>query len=78
MANVNVESQINLAEVVPNNERKFGSATAYYPCKVKMQDGTVKVALFTENEIKLCIERAERNPEDIPQANSIWEAIFGA
>lgn len=77
MSKVDVDSIINMNEVVDNKERKFGSALQYYPAKVKTKTGESKVALFTDNELKIAMERAEINPEDIPQSSSIWDAIFG-
>lgn len=57
-----MESIIILEEKVDNKERKFGSNTEYFPCLI----GEEK-ALFTENELKIAIERAKINMEDFEE-----------
>jgi hypothetical protein len=69
------DSKILMHEVVNNTERKFGEALEYFPVEVENKDGQTVWAMFTENEIKNAIERAEKNKEDIPK--SLWEKIFG-
>ena len=75
---VKLDSVIDKRERVSNSERKFGSAKEYYPCKVILEDGTETVAMFTENEMHWAIDRANKNPEDVPTGStSLWGMIFG-
>lgn len=71
-----MDSIIELKEVVDNHDRRFGSNTEYFPCKIVLIDGTIKNALFTQSMIDNAISRAERNPEDIPQDMSFWASLF--
>lgn len=70
-----MKSKIYLNEVVPNKDRRFGSATDYYPVKVVTEGGDIEYALFTINQIEEAIERASYNKEDLPE-KSIYELIF--
>jgi len=67
-----MESTIKMNEIVFNSERRFGSAKEYYPALVEGSNGNKKPALFTEDQILLAMERAERNPEDIPKDQTFW------
>lgn len=71
-----MKSKIILTEEVDNKDRKFGSSQTYYPVHIITESGTEINALFTDDQIATAIQRALRNPEDIPE-DSIWEAIFG-
>ena len=62
-----MKSKILMKEKVKNKERKFGSNLEYYPCKIVFENGDEIPALFTENQIKIAILRAENNLEDIPE-----------
>lgn len=57
---------IDLNIVVDNKSRKFGSATSYIVGYVRDHEGNVLGALFTDKEIKNALERAGKNPEDVP------------
>ena len=70
-----MKSKIYLNEMVDNKERRFGSATDYYPIKVVTTNGDIKYALFTINQIEEAIERASYNEEDLPE-KSFYEIIF--
>lgn len=72
-----IRSFIDKSEVVPNQNRKFGSSLEYYPCYVKRLDGTVVPALFTAAAIHEAVERAAKNPEDISERASWLDRIFG-
>ncbi len=65
-----MKSQIYLKEELQNKERKFGSNLNYYPAKVHLVDGKEMSALFTLDQIKDAMERAMRNPEDLPKEHS--------
>ena len=70
-----MKSKIFIEEKVDNKEMKFGETTEYFPARVEYSDSDIKNALFTENEIKVAIERANKNPEDVPE-KTIWEALI--
>lgn len=71
-----MKGKVYLEESVDNQDRKFGSALEYFPCYVVDEDGNNIPALFTEDQIATAIQRAHRNPEDIPE-KSFLERIFG-
>jgi len=70
-----MKSKIYLNEIVFNKDRKLGSVTDYYPVKVVTENGDIKYALFTINQIEKAIERASYNEEDLPE-KSFYELIF--
>lgn len=45
-----------------NTKRRFGEAGCYVFARI---DG--KPALFTEDQIKVALDRAKRQPEDLPR-----------
>lgn len=65
-----MSNSISSTNVVWNHQRKFGSALSYVLCKI---DG--KPALFTKKQLRIAVERASKNPEDLPK--SFWEKMFG-
>lgn len=50
-----------------NTQRKFGEANCYIHAKIEGRD-----ALFTEDQVKVAVERARRQPEDIPRPLRPW------
>ncbi len=74
---ISIDSKIKLSEKVKNRERRFGSWTHYYPVIIESADGTRTPALFTDHQIHEAIERAAKNPEDIPRAGGLWDLLFG-
>lgn len=60
-----IKSTLIMNEMVENTERKFGSNEAYFPCYVETPEDVLVAALFTEDQIRIAIQRAERNTEDI-------------
>lgn len=62
-----VDSRLIMAEEVENRERRFGSNLSYYPAFIKAVSGQEVPALFTADQLNDAIERAARNPEDIPE-----------
>ena len=61
-----MRSRIDLEEKVENKDRRFGSATEYYPATVII--GRLhRPALFTPRQIGEALERAKSNPEDVPK-----------
>jgi len=70
-----MKSIIHLTESVVNKDKKFAANDTYYPCRVEFNDGLVGNALFTKNQIEVAIERASKNPEDIPE-KTFWESLI--
>ena len=62
-----VDSRIKMEEEVDNKGRSFGSCSSYYPAYVVMVDGKEVPALFTIDQLNNAMERANRNPEDMPK-----------
>lgn len=56
-------------EAVPNSKRKTNGAKVYYPVLL-VSDSSFKPALFSINQILVAQQRAELQPEDVPQ---FWE-----
>jgi len=52
--------------LVENKDKKFGAAHEYYAVWVQNTKGKEYPLLFTERELRVAIDRAEKNPEDIP------------
>lgn len=71
-----MKSKIDLTEKVKNKDRRFGSAAEYFPVMVHTEIGDQKEALFTADQIRVAVDRAKENPEDLPRKS--WLAwIFG-
>jgi hypothetical protein len=71
-----MKSKIYLTEKVKNKDRRFGSALEYITAWVVYPDGTEKPALFTMSPINEAIDRADDNPEDIPERRSLLSKLF--
>ena len=62
-----------------NQKRKFGSSDSYYVGYVKIE-GNVDLSpiIFTADELHNVIDRAIKNPEDMPKRRkSFLEWLFG-
>lgn len=62
-----IESKIDMSEEVLNKDRTFGSNTCYYPAYIVISEGKEVPALFTMAQLNIAMERANRNPEDMPK-----------
>lgn len=71
-----MNSEIRMDEILINKKRKFGGAKYYYPCTIIDENGVNHDALFTKNQLKVAMKRAGRNPEDIPEKESLWNRLF--
>lgn len=71
-----IRSQILMPEAVENTARRFGSAQRYYPAYIR-RAGKWEPAAFTYNELHSAIERAAKNPEDIPPRSDWLRRLFG-
>lgn len=54
-------------QLVENKDRRFGANNEYYAVWVENTKGKEYPLLFTEREVRVATERAQKNPEDIPQ-----------
>lgn len=72
-----IKSRIYISEAVDNRQHRFGQTTEYFPVVVVWEGGDEAPALFTRHQILEAVERARANPEDIPEAKSLWDVIFG-
>ncbi len=74
-----VESKIKLEEKVGNDQRRFGESIDYFPVYIISDANPPVPALFTGNQMKVAIQRAKKNMEDVPKKEgSGWlHAIFG-
>lgn len=52
--------------LVENKDKKFGAADQYFAVWVENSKGKEFPLLFTEREINIAIDRANKNPEDVP------------
>lgn len=61
---------------VENTERAFGSADVYIAVQVEDADGTnERCLLFTEKELAVAQERADKNKEDLTTKSFITNLI---
>ena len=73
------KSRIYIAEQIKNKQRKFGSINQYYPVIIFDENDKEQPALFTKNEIKIAVGRAQQNVEDVTteKNKSFWGFLFG-
>lgn len=72
-----MKSKVYLNEEVKNKGKHSAAAETYFPCKIIRSDGKVDQALFTKGQLLVAINRAARNPEDMPEPTwlekvSVW------
>lgn len=72
-----IDSKIILEERVPNTDRRFGAQAEYYPVYIEVEDGSLKPALFTKDQISVAMQRATLNTEDVPKRKTFLSFIFG-
>jgi hypothetical protein len=73
-----IEGRIYLAETVENKARKFGSWKNYVAAIVVDEEGNEHPALFTRHAIERAVDRAKKNPEDLPEATGgLFDWLFG-
>lgn len=69
-----MDSRIEMTDEVENKSRKFGSNLTYFPCYIVTKSGEKIEALFTHDQMETAIERAQSNPEDMPEE---YTGLFG-
>lgn len=74
-----IESEIKLEEKVDNDGRVFGSAREYFPCYITSENSEPVPALLTKSQIRVAIERAKKNMEDVPEKDGggFFSFLFG-
>jgi len=71
-----MRSRLDLSEKVENKDRRFGAATEYYPAVI-VHGSRQMPALFTPADISQAMQRADANPEDMPELRrSFWHRII--
>lgn len=70
-----MKSKIYADEVVKNKQSKTSSKGQYYPCAV-IAGSITHNALFTRHQLDTAIERARKNPEDVPAEQSLWTKLW--
>ena len=61
--------------VIENKNPHWKANANYIPMLFETKEGDQFNALFTENDIKRAVKRANKNPEDCPK-QSFWDKIF--
>ena len=56
---------------VENKLKHFAANSTYNHIRAQFPNGEEKSLLFTDNEIKKALERANKNPEDLPKVSWI-------
>lgn len=64
----------DIQEVV-NSKPHWAAATKYNHIRVQFPDGAEKHLLFTDREIKIALNRAAKNPEDLPEVSWLRDLI---
>jgi hypothetical protein len=74
-----MKSEIYLSDKVKNKDRHPAANPYYYPINVVFPSGEQRVGMFTLHDIQEAIQRAQKNPEDIPQGTTkgFWAKVFG-
>lgn len=71
-----MNSRIYLSDKAPNRDRRFGAATEYYPAVI-VHGSRQMPALFTPADISRAMQRADANPEDMPELRrTLWRRIL--
>lgn len=65
-----MKSRIYINDAVKNQDKEVMAADQYFPCIIVI-NGYDKAALFTRSQIRVAIDRARKNPEDIPKESFI-------
>ena len=59
--------------LVENQNARFGAADEYFAIRVQFADQTESTLFFTWNEIEVALDRAQKNNEDVPKADSLTD-----
>lgn len=72
-----MKSVIWLSEKIENLKRRFGSQLYYYPCKIVFSNGKELNALFTRNQLKIAVQRSNKNLEDLDNSKELIKEYLG-
>lgn len=70
-----MKKRIGDMNLVPNTERKFGSADSYYHVRVQFAGNVEKHLLLTEHEVTEAIVRADENKEDLLKPSGLLDSL---
>lgn len=59
-----MKSVIYRSDLMPNLSREFGEGLVYFPCIVVDLSLEERVALLTENQLRVAIARGSENPQE--------------
>ena len=60
---------------VKNQESKTSANEDYLYTRIQLEDGEELELLFTDEQITTAIERAKKNPEDLPEINWLRDLL---
>ena len=63
--------------IISNNNKKWNEISDYYFASYIDKDGIVYELLLTEKEFNKAVERAAKNPEDIPEKYIVMQGERG-
>jgi hypothetical protein len=61
--------------IIENTNKITNADSEYYYIRVQMPDGSELPLMFTDYEFNEAIERAKRNPEDVPETSWIRDLL---
>lgn len=61
--------------LLENLDKKPAAAEKYNHIRVQFPDGEERHLLFTDHEIKVALDRANKNPEDLPQVSWLRDLL---
>jgi len=70
-----MSNRIGDVKTVENTKKHFAANKQYNYIRVELENGKELQLLFTDNEMKRAIIRAEKNPEDLPKVNVIRDLL---
>ncbi len=74
---MSVKSKLILLEKVDNEQsKKFGASTEYFPAYTHTASGDMQPMLFTESQIRVAKERAQKLLTENPEHVSFWKLLF--
>ena len=74
---MSISSVVDTREEVENKLRRFGASGKYIPTWVIDSEGNKIPALLTHDQIRIAVERAKANPEDLPEKTGFLSGLFG-
>jgi len=60
---------------VKNQESKTSANEDYVYTRIQLEDGEELELLFTDSQVEDAIERAKKNPEDLPKINWLRDLL---